>query len=160
MYSIYMHISPDGKKYIGVTKQQPKKRWKNGLGYLKNKYFTNDIIKYGWDNFKHLIIKQTPNKNEAYMLEEKLIKINNTTNKINGYNISTGGKYSRNGLEDLHYNIKENNPASKPIICVELNISFETMTDAKEIMNVDVSAITKCCKGKRKTAGGYHWAYK
>lgn len=28
-----------------------------------------------------------------------------------------------------------------------------------EIKNIDQSSITRCCNGKRKTAGGYKWKY-
>ena len=35
-YTVYMHICPNGKKYIGITKQKPIKRWGyNGINYKK-----------------------------------------------------------------------------------------------------------------------------
>ena len=90
-YSVYMHISPNNKKYIGITLQEPKKRWLNGYGYKHNQYFTNAINKYGWDNFQHIIIAKGLTENEAKWLEIKLIKIHDTTNRDKGYNISLGG---------------------------------------------------------------------
>ena len=41
MYSVYMHITPNNKRYIGITKQKPKQRWTSGYGYIQNKYFFN-----------------------------------------------------------------------------------------------------------------------
>ena len=32
-YSVYKHTFPNGKVYIGITKQNPLKRWRNGTGY-------------------------------------------------------------------------------------------------------------------------------
>ena len=35
-YIVYMHISPNNKKYIGITCQSLKNRWRNGEGYKNN----------------------------------------------------------------------------------------------------------------------------
>ena len=32
-YKVYMHICPNGKKYIGITQQDVLKRWNYGNGY-------------------------------------------------------------------------------------------------------------------------------
>ena len=55
-YKVYIHINTtNGKRYYGITCQEVEKRWKNGKGYYKNKYFTKAINKYGWDNFEHIV---------------------------------------------------------------------------------------------------------
>ena len=158
MYTVYMHISPNNKKYIGVTKQKPKIRWANGKGYRKQKHFYNAILKYGWDNIKHLIICNNLTKEKAYKLEKDMIKMYKSNDRRYGYNVSPGGEYGRN-VKGLHYNIKQNNPARKKVLCIETNIIFETITDANKSYGIDISAIVKCCKGKRQTAGKYHWKY-
>lgn len=48
---------------------------------------------------------------------------------------------------------------SKPIICIDNGKIFKSIIYAQRKLNIDGSSITKCCKGKRKTAGGYHWQY-
>ena len=50
-YTVYMHISPSNKRYIGITSKSVNKRWNNGLGYIKNDHFWRAIQKYGWNNF-------------------------------------------------------------------------------------------------------------
>ena len=90
-YSAYIHISPTKKVYIGITCKNPKYRWDNGKGYCHNKYFTNAINKYGWDNFKHIIIAKNLSKSEAEWIEIELIKAFNSTDKSKGYNLATGG---------------------------------------------------------------------
>lgn len=94
IYSVYMHISPDGKRYIGQCKDINRRWGKGGIGYKNhNVYFWNDIQKYGWDNFKHLIIQSQLTRQEALHLESELIHQYQTIDSNKGYNNLTGGKY-------------------------------------------------------------------
>ena len=69
-YIVYMHTSPNNKRYIGITSHtNPKHRWKGVYGYHKNDYFYRSIQKYGWDNFKHEIIASNLSKEEACKME-------------------------------------------------------------------------------------------
>lgn len=45
------------------------------------------------------------------------------------------------------------------VYCVELNRTFEDATAAAKELSLDSSGILKCCKGERKTCGGYHWGF-
>lgn len=48
----------------------------------------------------------------------------------------------------------------KKVKCVELNKVFDSMTEAaKELGLANCSHISGCCRGERKTCGGYHWKY-
>ena len=64
-WKVYMHKSPSGKVYIGVTKRNLEIRWANGEGYKKQPHFYSAIKKYGWDNFEHLIIQEYLTREEA-----------------------------------------------------------------------------------------------
>ena len=100
-WTVYMHISPNNKRYIGITSRKPEYRWySDGGGYKDNNYFYNAIKKYGWDNFQHIIIVKGLSEDDAKWLEMELIKIWDTTNQEKGYNILSGGQT----------NSKENNP--------------------------------------------------
>lgn len=48
-WSLYRHITPSGKVYIGITSQKPEYRWNNGNGYLNSRKTKpkSSIIKYG-----------------------------------------------------------------------------------------------------------------
>lgn len=48
----------------------------------------------------------------------------------------------------------------KTIYCIELDTEFDSITEASEKIGCDRSNISKCLKGKRKTAGGYHWNWR
>ena len=90
-YKVYMHISPSGKKYIGITRQSLKKRFDNGRGYKRCYRFKKAIDKYGWDNIEHYLIKDNLSKEEAIKMEIYLVEKYDTTNNKNGYNCSKGG---------------------------------------------------------------------
>ena len=106
-YTVYMHISPSNKRYIGITSTKIEERWRNGKGYKHNKHFTNAINKYGWDNFEHIIIAKDLDEDVACWLEIELIKIWNSTNKKYGYNISLGGGGAYERSEETKRKISE-----------------------------------------------------
>lgn len=55
------------------------------------------------------------------------------------------------------YNIEYS--CAKSIYCVELNKSFPSTMEAYRITGINQGNIVSCLKGKRKSAGGYHWTY-
>lgn len=80
-----MHTShTTGKKYVGITSKQPNERYSNGNGYQENFKFYKDILKYGWDDFEHNIIKDDLGYKEARELESELITRYNLVE--DGYN--------------------------------------------------------------------------
>lgn len=91
-YTVYQHTVPNGKNYIGITRQEIGKRWQNGKGYRHNDYFENAIKKYGWGNIEHKIIKTNLTKEEAEQMERELIKKLNSNDHAYGYNITSGGE--------------------------------------------------------------------
>ena len=91
-YIVYMHINKiNDKKYIGITCQMPRKRWKNGYGYDVGCYFRNAIDKYGWNNFEHVVLFKNLSQKQAKEKEIELIKKYNTMNRNLGYNRTEGG---------------------------------------------------------------------
>lgn len=105
-YKVYMHICPNGKKYIGITKRKPNKRWQNGYGYKTQKHFYRAIQIYGWNNIKHIILFDNLNYQQACNKEVELIKLFNTNNYNYGYNISSGGEGNKgNKIKETQKNI-------------------------------------------------------
>ncbi len=98
---VYMHVSPSGKKYIGITSQDTKKRWQNGYGYLnknsdgtyKQPAMARAVLKYpDWDNdWQHLILEDDLSEEEAKVAEQDAIKEYKTCDPRYGYNITAGG---------------------------------------------------------------------
>lgn len=92
-YCVYKHTGPEGKVYIGITKRKPEKRWNSGRGYESNRYFFRAIQKYGWGNFEHEILESGLTQAEAEEKERYYIRLYDSTNPDNGYNIEAGGIY-------------------------------------------------------------------
>ena len=55
--------------------------------------------------------------------------------------------------------VGENNPSAKAVYCYEKNEIRLTTKEWSEELCLYISNITKCCKGKRKSTGGYHFRY-
>ena len=90
-YTVYMHTSPSEKRYIGITRRKPEKRWNNGNGYKRNIYFYSAIEKYGWNNIKHEILFEDLTKEEAEQREIELIACYKSNQREFGCNIQNGG---------------------------------------------------------------------
>ena len=97
-WSVYAHISPKGKYYIGITSKKVTQRWgKGGRGYLHKQkngnyvhtYFANAILKYGWDHFIHEILAENLEETMAKDMEKELISKYKLLNL--SYNITDGG---------------------------------------------------------------------
>lgn len=199
-YIVYCHILYDSRKYIGITSQEVKNRWRHdGEGYKTTIHFYRAIKKYGWNNFKHIILYKNLTKEEAEQKEIELINKYKTTDKMYGFNISKGGnslkgwhhspetrkkisktmkgmiannkghKQSPETIEKrriklIGHNVSDEHRKkiseikSKKVKCIELNKMFINIEEASKFINGN-RHISDVCKGKRKTAGGYHWEY-
>lgn len=238
-YCVYKHTSPSGKVYIGITRQTPYGRWKNGIGYKSSPHFWAAIQKYGWENISHEILCCGLSKEEACQKERELIKKYNSIDREHGYNEKTGGEIgvefneyvkskisaaSKKRFEDprerkllsekvrgfkhtdeakakmsaartgTHFSMtdewKANISAANKIAyrrgtearekaskqCVENGLSrqepveqcdsewnvirrFESMKSAWRETGIKDGNISKCCRGKALTAGGYKWRF-
>ncbi len=107
MYSVYMHITPSNKVYIGITSKAPEERWMNGRGYQHNIHFYNAIEYYGWENIKHKILQSGLTKEEAENEEIRLIALYNATNPDKGYNCTHGGESIGKHTEETKQKISE-----------------------------------------------------
>ena len=174
MYKVYMHITPNNKKYIGITKTSLKRRWGNGKGY-KNQIFYRAILKYGWDNIQHILMYDFLTYEEAKEIE--LVSFFHTSNSKYGYNITKGGDYRKpptletrlKTSNTLNKREKKNNYCilkkekvhrrGKAVICVETKMIFSRIKDASIFYKICDETIRKCCNKERFTAGGYHWKF-
>ena len=96
VYTLYVHITPNGKLYIGITSKKVSDRWgDNGSGYFTSKYFYKAIQKYGWDNIDHIILLENLSKDAACECEKYLIAKYRSNNSKYGYNLASGGEVNR-----------------------------------------------------------------
>lgn len=102
-WKVYCHVFPNGKKYVGITGQTPEARWgTDGRNYKGQKVY-NAIEKYGWNNIKHIILKDSLTEEQACHYEQLYIKSLNSHISKNGYNCSWGGEGSTKYAHELIY---------------------------------------------------------
>jgi group I intron endonuclease len=183
-----MHTSPSSKVYIGITSQEPLKRWGNGIHYRMNKYFYKAIQKYGWENFKHEILFDNLTEKEAKQNEIELIATHKSNNRKFGYNLTKGGdgikgyahtektktkiSLSNMGVKKPHAGVlrsvecrkKIAESHCKPVLQFAKDGSFikefSSIEEASLQTGAGKSNISSCCLGKRKTAKKFIWKFK
>lgn len=186
-YTVYMHTSPSGKRYIGITKQSVEERWKNGWGYYTQLIFYRAILKYSFENFKHEIIASGLSKEEAIDLEKELIKKYQTTDRRYGYNITEGGEtmspnchwIGSHHTEESKRKISEankgrprpdaaernkgNNYKSLKVYQYTINGEYIDMylstRDVEKKLGIIHNKISDCCRNKIFSVDGFCWSY-
>lgn len=182
-YCVYKHTAPSGKVYIGITHQRPESRWQGGLGYRHNEYFFRAILKYGWSNFTHEILRQGLTKEAASAAEIALIAACHSNEKAHGYNITGGGesfKHTAESIEKMRQNRKgkgqrqlstetkakmranhKGGTNPRAVTCVTTGITYESINEAARRTGINKKQISCCCRGAEhyNTAGGLRWKY-
>lgn len=183
-YVVYAHINKiNGKKYIGITADDPPKRWANGSGYRRNKHFNDAIKKYGWDNFHHLIIVSGLDESEACEIERAMIRRHKSNDKRFGYNITDGGEHFQHSDESKKLmnarrkgkgrvkrtaeqieHMKANHKGGgkkRSVICKESGQKYGSINDAARATGINKKQISGCCRHvvHYNTAGGLHWEF-
>lgn len=103
---VYVHLFPNGKRYVGQTVQKVEHRWGNGSQYKTTPYVFNAIKKCGWNNIEHTVY-EVNTKEEMDYLERYLISYYNTRNKQFGYNIASGGNLKKELAQETKDKIKQ-----------------------------------------------------
>lgn len=148
MYFVYKHTCPNKKVYIGMTGEEPERRWNGGYGYHRNKKFFKAILKYGWDNIKHEILSIHQTKEDALKEEAVQIVKHNATIPHFGYNT-------------LAQNHAQCTPVAQYTTDGKHIATYQSLKDASTATGIHISTICLVCKndGKHKRAGGYIWKY-
>lgn len=89
---VYVHVAPNGKRYVGKTCQTKEQRWRNGAGYRHCPLFYKAIQKFGWENFEHNILADHLTEEEAEILEKQYVEAYQSNNPEYGYNLTSGGE--------------------------------------------------------------------
>lgn len=159
-WCVYIHTNKtNGKRYVGITGQEPERRWRNGEGYSTQPFYAA-IKKYGWDGFEHEIVAQNLTCKQAENMEKELIAKYHSLIKDGGYNIRQFGSfpgYRRHFHQD---------PSSKyPIYQFDLQRNFlqeypNALDAAKKHDMWSSGAILMSCRSNAHTAYGYVWRFK
>ena len=183
LYTVYRLENVVTKKnYIGMTSQEPKIRWRGGY---RGKKMKEAIDAFPFDLcWKKHIEFQTPNKEQALELESELMKWYDSVD--NGYNVSEYGSGDFKRSEELKRKLSESmtgekNPMygkhfseetrnriskSKNVYGIlqyskdgEFIAEYPSTQEAERQTGCSHGNICSCCKGKRKSCGGFIWKY-
>lgn len=112
LYIVYVHITPEGMHYYGVTNNS-KRRWEyNGIHYRDTSLNTY-IEKYGWDNIQHIVLYENLTYEDALKIEDSLIisgwEKGNCINKRRSGNVSKDDVYIREYQREYQQEYYEKN---------------------------------------------------
>lgn len=136
-------------KYIGQKKFI--KGWKYYLGSGVD--FKKDIKKYGRKNFIRSIVEIAYSEQELNHLEQQWIVNHNAVESKNYYNIADGGHSNPMAGKSKEEIKRIHKKRCMEVICLNDNGIYSGAVEAGEKLNVPISSITSCCKGKRNSAG-------
>jgi len=51
------------------------------------------------------------------------------------------------------------NAQRRAVVCLDTDVVYGSIAEAVTKLGIASSSISQCCSKRRKTAGGYHWAY-
>ena len=155
-YKVYIHKFPNGKAYIGITRQEPKIRWGGGNGYVRNEYMHRAIKKYGWENIEHIILFEGISEADACEIEKSLIKKYRTNEKEFGYNIESGGQCSnlaestKQKLREAHIGKSVSEETREKMRASRNRFLSENTEEYKKTMENMMLAVEKAAELKRK----------
>lgn len=88
-------------------------------------------------------------------------KYNNRAENLEWVTSSENNKHaSDNGLAKWWVGLEiANKKNGRKVKCLETNIVYKNQLEAQKQTGVDGSGICKACRGRYKTAGGFHWEY-
>ena len=194
MAFVYLHKNKTNDKvYVGITDcNSVEERWgKNGKNYFKGKSkdnkntrFKDALLKYGWDNFDHIILKEGISIDDANIFEKYYIDLYDSYNPNKGYNMTRGGmgteghvksKEVRKKLSEAtrKQHLENGHPFQnkfgvnaarvKGVVKIsmdgsEIEICPSIIEQARKY-GMRTTNIAACCNHRQKSAKGFHWMY-
>lgn len=134
--------------------EQLKVQVNNGIGYL-----VVNLKHNGKQQMRsvHRLVAEHFISNDLELPEVNHIDGNKSNNVVNNLEWCTHSENIQHAVDTgLHTNFGQ-----RKVLCVELDLVFDTIKDAELWVGVKGSRISNVCQLKRgcKTCGGYHWRY-
>lgn len=162
---IYKLTSINGKSYIGQSKNLERRCREF---YCFNKPYTSkgskiDNARLTFKGKKYWTYEVLEYCNKEDLNDKEIYYIDKYDTFFNGYNSDKGGKPIPPRNHASYDKTGANNPKAKKVIQLSLTnkyiATYDTINDASKVTGANPSAINMVCKGKRKTAKGFHWKY-
>lgn len=115
----------------------------NGFGYLQARLCKNGETNY---QYIHRLVLEAFVPNPETKPEVDHINRDRTDNRLENLRWVTSRENKDNGV-------------SKSILCIETGKIYPSTMEAERQTGVNRANVISCCRGRYKTAGGYHWKY-
>lgn len=165
IYRVYMLVLPNGKRYVGMTRNTLRQRCSYGSGYRDNPVLFADIHKFGW---KNVTCVEDDNDGDFYTRaeaeaeESRLIALWRTTEFSKGYNKESGGLSNFVVHPDSIAGTRS--AKFKPVIQYtkegEFVDEYVSVLDASRITGILHATIARNARGEITHAGPFVWKYK
>lgn len=149
-------VSTEGKvrslNYRGHGKVQELKQRKNDRGYLSVILCKNGKTKHCRVNrlVAEVFIPNPNNKPTVNHINEQ-----KDDNRVENLEWATHKEQVHHGT----YMQRRAKTQGKRVLCIETGVIYESTSDASRKTGLSQSNISECCRGIRKTTGGYTWKY-
>ena len=87
------------------------------------------------------------------------LDVHNISSCCRGKRATVGGYHWEYVDEELKNKYVPYASKHKRVLCVETGVIYLSASCAASFVGVTRSRISACCRGRQKTAGGYHWEY-
>ena len=169
-YEGYYQVSSMGRvrslNYRRASKERVLKQFYIGQGYLFVNLWKDCKAK---PYFVHRLVASAFCENQMGYTEvnhKDKDKTNNCAENLEwcsrSYNCNYGTRNERIGKKPVE-KLRNNPKISKPVIAIHkvngLILEFPSIMEASRQLSIDSSHISACCKGKRKSIGGFYWHY-
>jgi group I intron endonuclease len=157
IYRITNNIN--GKKYIGQTTGNVKKRWTTHCARSSRCVAINGALKkYGKDNFIFEVIDIASSIEDLNNKEEYWIEKENSLSP-NGYNLTKGGnnrQLSKEAKERARYAVRDK---YESIICLDSGKKYHNISEAARYLGLTHSTINYVVHGHGDSAGGMKFQF-
>lgn len=158
----------NGKKYIGLSLNINKRKYAHLYRLKKNMHINEHLQsswnKYGENNFTFYIIEEKNSIQELRKREVYFINKYKTSNRMYGYNKTSGGEGTKDKTEDVLEKMSKK-ITRRGVVQLDLNGNFiakhRNCKFASNYVNGRVENIRNCCNNKygTKSVYGYMWVY-
>lgn len=153
MYCIYKHTFPNNKIYIGITAQNPARRWANG-GNATGTVSKETRIKIS------MTLKGRPKEKPPFKGKQHSIETKTKLSKLRkGEHNPMYGKHITEETRAKMSKAHKKCSLCKTVICIETGEVFISASEAARKIKTSQGNISAVARGEKKHIKGYHFIY-